>query len=87
MEKSSADAMFASAADVLGTLVDRAVTAAGCDQTSNYNTVVLAGMQCELSESEYQAMFLPEAHGRSIFFQFLFSTWREIYAVSRSILR
>jgi flagellar motor switch protein FliN/FliY len=31
VEKSSADAMFASAAEVLGTLVDRAVTAAACE--------------------------------------------------------
>lgn len=31
MEKTSADAMFASAAEVLGTLVDRAVTATACD--------------------------------------------------------
>ena len=34
MEKSSADAMFASAADVLGTLVDRAVTVAPCDSST-----------------------------------------------------
>ncbi len=31
MEKTSADAMFASAAEVLGTLVDRAVTASACE--------------------------------------------------------
>ncbi len=39
MEKSSADAMFASAGDVLGTLVDRAVTAAACDETSESNSI------------------------------------------------
>ena len=39
MEKSSADAMFASAADVLGTLVDRAVTAAGCTQSSDESSI------------------------------------------------
>ncbi len=39
MEKSSADAMFASAADVLGTLVDRAVTAAACDESSSDNSI------------------------------------------------
>ena len=31
--------MFASAADVLGTLVDRAVTAAACDETSESNSI------------------------------------------------
>ncbi len=35
MEKTSADAMFASAAEVLGTLVDRAVTAAPCESSTN----------------------------------------------------
>jgi len=39
VEKSSADAMFASAADVLGTLVDRAVTAAACDESSSDNSI------------------------------------------------
>ncbi|MGD0474077.1 MAG: flagellar motor switch protein FliN [Candidatus Velthaea sp.] len=39
MEKSSADAMFASAADVLGTLVDRAVTAAPCEGRSEDNSI------------------------------------------------
>jgi flagellar motor switch protein FliN/FliY len=39
VEKSSADAMFASAADVLGTLVDRAVTPAACTQSSDENSI------------------------------------------------
>ena len=39
MEKSSADAMFASAADVLSTLVDRAVTAAACGETSESKSI------------------------------------------------
>jgi flagellar motor switch protein FliN/FliY len=39
VEKSSADAMFASAADVLGTLVDRAATAAACDERSEENSI------------------------------------------------
>jgi flagellar motor switch protein FliN len=39
VEKTSADAMFASAADVLGTLVDRAVTAASCEQRSDESSI------------------------------------------------
>jgi flagellar motor switch protein FliN len=39
VEKSSADAMFASAADVLGTLVDRAVTAAACEESSGDSSI------------------------------------------------
>jgi len=51
VEKSSADAMFASAADVLGTLVDRAVTAAACTQSSDGSSIrVEAQMVATLTE-------------------------------------
>lgn len=39
MQKTSADAMFASAADVLGTLVDRGVVAAACDEASEDGSI------------------------------------------------
>jgi flagellar motor switch protein FliN len=39
VQKTSADAMFASAADVLGTLVDRGVVAAACDEASEDGSI------------------------------------------------
>lgn len=39
MEQTSADSMFASAADVLGTLVDRAVTAAACESSTSDGSI------------------------------------------------